>query len=392
MEETGEGIYKLKSTVHSSQFTEKNREPSTLNREQVYFLLSCEISSIYSQGGKVRKIHNLVLVPSLAVAKKINNELIKLDANLRSDGRPIIGISAKDLADLVLNIEPKSLIIPAHIWTPWFSLYGSNSGFDSLTECFGDWEKYIYAVETGLSSDPAMNWQISELDNRAIVSFSDAHSPAKMGRELTVFDLDQPSYQAVYEAITNQRIAFTVEFFPEEGKYHYSGHRNCQISYSAKELKEKGETCPKCGQGLTIGVASRVEDLATKILNFKFQISNGVKWIHSDNSDRPPYVMLVPLIEIIAEALQLGEQSKAVKDEYDRLIVNFGSELAVLLKASREDLEKTISPKLVETILKVRQNDIFITPGFDGQYGVVKIWPTQVEEPVLTESAQMALL
>ena len=247
-------------------------------------------------------------------------------------------------------------------------------------------------METGLSSDPAMNWQISELDNRAIVSFSDAHSPAKMGRELTVFDLDQPSYQAVYEAITNQRIAFTVEFFPEEGKYHYSGHRNCQISYSAKELKEKGETCPKCGQGLTIGVASRVEDLATKILNFKFQISNGVKWIHSDNSDRPPYVMLVPLIEIIAEALQLGEQSKAVKDEYDRLIVNFGSELAVLLKASREDLEKTISPKLVETILKVRQNDIFITPGFDGQYGVVKIWPTQVEEPVLTESAQMALL
>ena len=242
-----------------------------------YFLLATEVSSIYKQGGKVRRVHTLIWVPSLDSAAKIAREMTKRGCNLLSDGRPIIGLTCIQIAELVFSIEPKALIIPAHIHTPWFSTFGSMSGFDSIQEAFGPYANQIYAVETGLSSSPSMNWRIKELDNRSIVSFSDAHSGVKLGREATVFEIsDQSSaisYQNIYDAISAQslktddrrlkaKIAYTIEFYPEEGKYHYSGHRTCGVRYSPEESKEKGTTCPVCGKRLIQGVEQRVGELA----------------------------------------------------------------------------------------------------------------------------------
>ena len=286
LEEAGNGLYRLKPTIDNLHLTsDKSNVPAKPGQmSNVYFLLSCEIASIYSQGGKSRRIHTLFFFPSLSSVEKFNNELRKRGANLRSDGRPIVGMSSRDLAQIALSCDDKALVIPAHIWTPWFSLYGSFSGFDSIEECFGDMAKYIYGIETGLSSDPGMNWMIGDLDNRSILSFSDAHSLEKMGREATVIEADEISYSSIYDAIRNgskgtngtkvSKIAFTIEFYPEEGKYHYSGHRDCNFSLNPQETKEKGKVCPVCGRPLTIGVLHRVEELKTKISNFQFQISN----------------------------------------------------------------------------------------------------------------------
>ncbi len=268
LEELGNGLLKLKeSAVISDQLSEThntdNRQPITDNP---LFLLATEVSCIYSQGGKGRRVHTLIWVPSIASATKINKEMTKQGCNLMSDGRPIIGLTSIQVAELVLTIEPKALIIPAHAYTPWFSVFGSMSGFDSIAEAYGPFAKNIYAVETGLSSNPAMNWRISELDNRSIVSFSDAHSGPKLGREATVFEFSgQPSdfsYQTVYDAIrsagltTDDRklkahIAYTIEFYPEEGKYHWSGHRACNILFGPKETAKYVTTCPVCVKPLT---------------------------------------------------------------------------------------------------------------------------------------------
>jgi len=385
-----EGIYQVKT----------GQEAESLAR----YILGTEISCIYSQGGKGRRIHLIVFAPNLETVKKINDKLRQAGCNLLSDGRPIIGLSAIQLCELLFGIDERILVVPAHAWTPWFSLYGSKSGFDSIDECFGAFAQRIWAVETGLSSDPLMNWRIGELDSRTIVSFSDAHSPAKLGRELTVLkiknqksvpqrqvteeatkikDTDKNSARFTYQDFMgalkqdgNWEIAATVEFYPEEGKYHYTGHRNCRVVQSPQQTKKLGTTCPVCGRPLTIGVMHRVEQLAGREIGEKelaiTTSKEGVRMLRWQN--RPPYMMLVPLQEILAEVQGMGVASKGVQSEYERLITLVGSELQVLTKTSLEELERVSGPRLREAVAKVRKGDIFIDPGYDGVFGTVKIW------------------
>ena len=316
--------------------------------------------------------------------------MTKRGCNLMSDGRPIVGLTSIQIAELVLSIEPKALIIPAHAWTPWFSVYGSLGGFNSIDEAFGPYAKYIYAVETGLSSNPAMNWRIKELDNRAIVSFSDAHSGPKLGREATVFDVDKLTYGAIYEAISKQRnIAYTIEFYPEEGKYHYTGHRACGIRWSPEESKKKGITCPVCGKPLTQGVIQRVEELSGRSEEDLKLIKTNDKRIASKSfPNRPPFVSLVPLQEIISESIGSPVTSPKVQVVYVALTDALGGEFAVLLNSSREAIEKIAGSRIASAIEKVRSGDIVIDPGYDGVFGVVKIWKEGEEKPILDASKE----
>jgi uncharacterized protein (TIGR00375 family) len=341
------------------------------------YLLSVEVSSIYGQDGKTRRIHSLLFVPSIEAAEKFNQQLIKRGANLNSDGRPIVGIKPPELLEMLMEIDERSFMIPCHAWTPWFSLYGSMSGFDSIDECFGDMSKYIYGIETGLSSDPAMNWRIPELEDRSILSFSDSHSPIKMGRESTVFELENLTFDNIKNAIMRKgkdKIAYTIEFYPEEGKYHYTGHRNCKVVYSPEDTKKKGTKCPICGRKLTVGVMERVEDLAATEEKFVEQNGkSGVKWITDPTHNHPPYAKLVPLNEIIAETIGSPPASPKVKVLFDQLTEKFYSEFEILLKTSIDEIAKSAGEELANAILKVRNGNIFISPGFDGEFGVVKI-------------------
>lgn len=370
LEEVGQGVYRFKKS-HIS------------HRSSPLFLLTSEVSCIYLHEGRSRRVHLLVYLPGFTEVEKFNNTLTSHGANLFSDGRPIISLSLSQVAAYALEASPKALIIPAHVWTPWFGFYGSVSGYDGLYEAFGDFIKHIPAIETGLSSDPAMNWKIGELSGKSIVSFGDAHSPQKLGREATVFDLEKLSYDNLYNAFWGKgkdKIAYTIEFYPEEGKYHYTGHRKCNVVYSPNDARKLGMTCPVCGKPLTLGVASRVETLATKeVVTITETDSLGVCWIKpslkaGDSLNRKPYVMLVPLLEILSESLEAGVTSQAVSSLYDHLIQKFGSEFAVLLKTPISDLENLAGTRVAEAINKVRSGDIFIKPGFDGVFGTVKIW------------------
>jgi len=386
LEEAGEGIYRL-----------KEHEPL----QDIRFLLSTEISSIYKQGDKLRRIHNLVFVPSLAVAEKISKELIRRGCNLNADGRPIVGLSSKNLLELILSIDKRSMLIPCHIWTPHFGIYGSASGFDSLEEAFGELAPQIYGIETGLSSDPDMNWQVTELQNRSILSFSDAHSPAKMSREATVFDLEKPTYENIRQAImrlatnsdTENKIAYTIEFYPEEGKYHFSGHRNCKVVYNVDEVREKGTTCPVCHRRLTEGVFMRVEQLSEpKLMGRAEEKKNthGLKWYTDKKHIQPPYVKLVPLLEIVAQSLDSTVASQKSQNLYAKLCHELTSEIAILLRTPIADIEHVGGKKLAEAIVKVRGGDIIIDPGFDGEFGKVKIW-SEEEEKAAEETPQLRL-
>lgn len=360
LEECDQGVFKMKSEKMG---------------EEINFLLTAEISSIYSQGGKTRKIHNIIISSSFDTVEKINSELKKRGGNLSSDGRPIVGLSAKNVAELIFSIDKDCLIIPAHIWTPWFSLFGANSGFDNIEECFGEFSRYIYAVETGLSSDPQMNWRIKDLDNRNLVSFSDAHSGEKLGREATVLEIDNWNFTEITEAIKNNKgIKFTIEFYPEEGKYHYSGHRKCKIVFSPQDSLKKGSVCPVCGKKLTIGVMERVDELGReKDLGVEEVIDDfGVKWIKKIG--RPPFIKLVPLREILAESLKVGESSKKAEEIYFQLVENLGNEFEILLKGKTEKISNVGGDRLGKGINKVRKGEIFISPGFDGEFGRVKVW------------------
>lgn len=361
LEEAGEGIYKLKKASTKSRF-----------------LLTSEVSCIYTHNGKGRRVHIMVYLPSVSDVKKFNGKLTKLGANLFSDGRPIIGLTLSQVAETALEVNKKALIIPAHVWTPWFGFYGSAGGYNSLSEAFGDLEKHIPAVETGLSSDPAMNWRIEELADRRIVSFGDAHSPQKLGREATVFETKKLSYDAISRAIWNkgpEKISYTIEFYPEEGKYHYTGHRNCKVVYSPNEARKFGMTCPTCGKILTMGVMSRVEALASGNREIKSKTDAfGVRWIKDAKDENPGYVMLVPLLEILSEALKLGTASKSLLSTYEQLISSFGNEFKVLLKTEIEEIIKVAGWRVSEAIQMVRSGDIHIKPGYDGVFGMVKIW------------------
>jgi len=326
------------------------------------FILTTEICNIYHQKDKLRKIHTMIFAPSFEVVDKINLKLGKF-GKLTSDGRPIFTFPGKDLVKMILDISDKCLIVPAHAWTPWFSIFGANSGFDSIQECFGEDSKHIHCIETGLSSDPQMNWRVSKLDKICLISNSDAHSPSKIGREANVFDCNLDYYEII-QAIKSKdkkRFLFTIEFFPEEGKYHFDGHRNCGILFSPKESKEKNNVCPVCHRKLTVGVMHRVEDLCDREEGFVPQ--NAIPAKH-----------LIPLQEIVAEALGQGTDTKAVENEYQRLVGVFGSEFAILLDISLDDLSKSASPRMVEGIKRTRQGDLTIVPGHDGVFGKISIF------------------
>lgn len=335
---------------------------------RVRFILTSEISCIYSKGNKVRKVHILLFAPSLAVVEKINARLSWV-GNLRSDGRPILGLDAKELAKIVLGISSECLVVPAHAWTPWFSIFGSKSGFDTIEECFDEYAKYIYAIETGLSSDPVMNWRLSKLDKITLISNSDAHSGPNLGREANIFEGEEVDYYSIIEAIKRGaeteekqklKFSYTIEFFPEEGKYHFDGHRLCKISYSPEETKKHKGICPVCGKPLTLGVMYRVDELADR--------SNGERPAHA-----VPYKNIIPLEEIIADGMGVGKTSKMVRGEYLKLVEIFGNEFNILLDVGSEDLEKATFPSVAEGIVKMREGKVYIKPGYDGEYGVVKI-------------------
>ncbi len=380
LEEVHEGVYRLKNQTSNSkdQINTQGKEP--------YFLLSTEISSICKDKDKLRRIHNLVFSPNLETAEKINEALLKRGCNLSADGRPIIGLKSRELLELILEIDERSFLIPCHIWTPHFGIYGSASGYDSLEEAFGDYAKYIYGIETGLSSDPEMNWAIDELKDRSILSFSDAHSPAKMGREATVMDLEELSFEMLKSAIMRKgknKVIYTIEFYPEEGKYHFSGHRNCKVVRDPKQLQEKGNKCPVCGKVLTEGVLYRVQQLAdsypTTTLEEKYN-QGGLKWYTDSTRHQPPYVKLVPLLEIVAESQHSTVFSQKTIGLYDTLVNAFGSELEILLKSDITEIQKIGGEKVAEGIAKVRHGDISIDPGYDGEYGKVEIWSKEPQK------------
>lgn len=358
LQENGTGILNLKSDPGGTAF-----------------MLTSEISCIYTRGGKGRRIHTIVLSPDIASVLKLNNRLAAI-GNIASDGRPILGLDVEELTKIVLDTNPRNLVVPAHAWTPWFSLFGSESGFNSVEECFGSMTKHIYALETGLSSDPAMNWRLSQLDRIVITSHSDAHSPKpnKMGREATEFELTELTYNAISEALQSQAaiadgktpangIAATIEFYPEEGKYHWDGHRDHKIRWSPEETKKHGAICTVCGRRVTVGVEYRVEQLADRPEGYK-------------PTNRPPFHSLVPLEEIIAEAVGTKPGTKKVMAVYEKM-TEAKTEFDLLLKTPLSEMAGLADALVIEGIKRVREGKLQIEPGYDGVYGTIKIFSEQ---------------
>jgi len=406
LEEQGNGLLKLKPEIRQKlvdlSFAEKVAHNDPL------FLLSGEVSCIYSHNGKLRRNHILMFAPNFEVVDKINAALTKRGCNLSSDGRPILGLSSQDVCELVWSISEEVLLIPAHAWTPWFSLFGSMSGYDSLEECFGQFSNRIYAVETGLSSDPAMNWRILELDTRTVISCSDSHSGPKLMREATIFEIpagSQLSFGAISTALKNYQrdktqphIAATIEFYPEEGKYHFSGHRACNTRFSPQEIKAKGKICPVCGRPMTIGVLNRVEDLAgrseAELKLYKKQLGNlPISATYSETlTNRAPYIMLVPLMEILAESVGVQSYSTKVREQFDILVKAFGGEFSVLVRTPKEEIVRVGGAKIADGIDRVRRGEITILPGYDGVFGTVKVFAEgeEIKEEV-NKKEQMSL-
>ena len=356
LEDLGNGLYKHKD---------------------IHFVLSSEISSIYSKNNRTYRIHNVILSPSFKTVEKINEALSRC-GNLASDGRPILGLDAEELARIVFDIDENCIFIPGHIWTPWFSLFGSMSGFDRIEDCFGKQTEKIFALETGLSSDPAMNWRISALDRFSLVSNSDSHSPSRIAREANVFNCE-PDYKTIRETLRSKdqkRFLYTIEFFPEEGKYHFDGHRDCGVRFSPEETKANKGICPKCKKSLTIGVMNRVDQLADRPDGF--QPTNGI-----------PFKSLIPLEEIIAEVKGVKKGAQAVEKEYFSILAKFGTELDVLMRASREELQKGLAPKVAEGVLRMREGKVTRLAGYDGEYGVIKVFGQ--DEQQQTQEKQLSL-
>jgi uncharacterized protein (TIGR00375 family) len=343
----------------------------------VHFILSAEISSIYSKNNRTYRIHNLILAPSFATVDKINRALGAV-GNLASDGRPILGLDAAMLAHIVFDIDETCMVIPGHIWTPWFSLFGSNSGFDRIEDCFEKETQKIFALETGLSSDPAMNWRLSALDRFALISNSDSHSPSKIGREANVFGCEL-SYAAIRDTLRAKdktKFLCTIEFFPEEGKYHYDGHRLCGISFSPEESMSHNNRCPKCRKPLTIGVMNRVNQLADRPVGFV-----------PDNAI--PFKNFIPLEEIIADSKGVAKGSVTVEREYRQILGRLGTEFDILTKVPQGDLDRLIAPKVAEGIARVRAGNVHVAPGYDGEYGKIAIFGE--EESAAGKDQQMSL-
>lgn len=345
------GLYKLRDGQFSS----------------MRYMLTTEVSQIYKKNDKTRRIHNLILSPSLESVRKLNQWLADHGFNLKADGRPILGLDSEELYKRLKDIDERFVLIPAHAWTPWFSVFGSKSGFDSLEECFGDMTKHIFAIETGLSSDALMNRSCSMLDQVAVISNSDAHSPEKFGREANVFDLPNEEFSFegfmdVLRARDQKKFLYTIEFYPEEGKYHVDGHAGCGIALDPSETKKVGGICPKCHRPLTIGVMSRVDDLHDR--DTKHIPENHV-----------PQKSIVPLPEILAEVYGVSSPtSKKVLATYDKMITHFGNEFHILLDVPVNDVKSAFGDEIAEAVRRVRVGEMSIIPGYDGVYGKVKIF------------------
>jgi len=370
LEPAEEGLYRPKPEIERAI---RDQIPPACRDEPVRFLLAGEISNIYKRGGKVRKIHNVIFAPDFDTVERIQAELETI-GNIRSDGRPILGMDSRDLLEIILELNPRDHLIPAHIWTPWFALLGSKSGFDSVEEAFADLTPHIFALETGLSSDPPMNWRVSSLDPYALISSSDAHSPAKLAREATLFDIDL-SYDELFDALRSNdptRYLGTLEFFPEEGKYHYDGHRKCGIVWDPKTTLAHHGICPVCGKPVTVGVMHRVETLADR----------------PEGQPKPnaaPFHSLIPLPEILSELQGVGPNSKRVQKEYDRILGQLGPELGILFDLPLEDIARVGGERLAEGIGRMRRGEVIAQPGYDGEYGVIRVFP--VEEAPTDQAA-----
>lgn len=347
----GSGLYQLKFPISNDKIV------------GVKFILSTEISCIYKHKDATRRLHLVILAPNLAAAEKFNEKLTELGCNIRSDGRPIVGLSGKEILRILLDIDKRFMLIPAHAWTPWFSVFGSKSGYNSLEECFEELTPHLKAIETGLSSDPAMNRRLSALDNITLVSNSDAHSPDKIGREANVFNFNDES-DITYDEITRiistgdkNKFLYTIEFFPEEGKYHFDGHAPCEVCLAPEESKKEHYLCPKCQKKLTIGVLHRVEELADR-----------------KEKDVPkkfiPHKYIVPLRQIIASVFGVGAGSKRVAVEYERIIEQIGNEFFTLIDAPIEEIKKAaIDENIALAIANMRDGKILVFPGYDGIFG-----------------------
>ncbi len=344
--ETGSGVFSLAGSSSPTRF-----------------LLTTEISCIYSRAGKVRRQHHVLLFPSLSALDRFTASLLGRGCNLKSDGRPIVGLDSEELLKILSDADPECLLIPAHAWTPWFSIFGSKSGFDSIEECFGEMAPHIHAIETGLSSDPPMNWRLSMLDKVLLVSNSDAHSLDNLGREANVFEMPEASYPELRRILVERdtgKFVETIEFFPEEGKYHVDGHRDCGFWCEPEQTKRLKGACPKCGKPLTVGVLSRVEELA-------------------DRPARPPrpagavpFRYSVPLAELIADVYGVGKASKRVKTALDGLLASGYGEFPILLDLPAQELVGLAGAELASAILNMRAGQVEIRPGYDGEFGVVK--------------------
>ncbi|MCA9400354.1 MAG: hypothetical protein KC713_01910 [Candidatus Omnitrophica bacterium] len=354
-----EGLFRLKDEYAKET---QSMVPSAC-RKDVRFMLTCEISNIYKRLDKVRKVHNCIFAPSFQAAREVQKRLEAI-GNIRSDGRPILGLDSRDLLEIVLESDEQNYLIPAHIWTPWFSALGSKSGFDKMTDCFADLSPHIFAVETGLSSDPLMNWRLSQLDDYVLVSNSDAHSPQKLAREATVYDTDL-SFQGIKQALSdrkNKGLVGTVEFFPEEGKYHYDGHRGCQMRLHPQESIDRKGLCPVCRKPVTVGVMARVEELADRPEGTKSKC-----W--------RPYFSLIPLPEIIAEVKGVSSpNAKSVQTLYFQILNNLGHELFILMDATYKDIENAGGDLLAEGVKRMREGNVHISAGYDGEYGTVHLF------------------
>lgn len=345
------GLYKLKD-----------------NSSKTRFLIGTEVASIKKHKDKTRRVHHLIFAPNMEAAGRWNKKLTDDGFNLSSDGRPILGMTSKQILESMLEIDERMYMIPAHAWTPWFGILGSKGGYDSLEEAFEELTPNIFAIETGLSSDPIMNWHISALDNITLISNSDAHSPQKLGREANVFGFEKESditydeiFRIIREGDTNN-FFYTIEFYPEEGKYHYDGHRTCNVSCTPEETKKYKGICLVCKKPLVIGVMNRVEELGDRSEE------------EAKKAGRIPYKSLVPLPEVIGDTLGFGPQTKTVKKMYDVLIEKVGSEFSILLHASLEDIAAASSEQIADAVDRVRKGNIYIKPGYDGEFGVVKVF------------------
>lgn len=350
--EAEQGMYRLKSGAHDG----------------MRYMMTTEVAQIYKRGGKTRRVHNILMAPSIEVVAEINAWLTKERFNLKADGRPILGLDSEELYKKLREIDDRILLIPAHAWTPWFAVFGSKSGFDSLEECFGEMTPYIYAIETGLSSDPLMNRSLSALNDVMLISNSDAHSPRNFGREANVFELEPEDvtydeFLRILKERDTNKFAYTIEFYPEEGKYHSDGHMMCEFFCDPEVTKKNEGRCPKCKKPLTVGVLSRVRELADGAI--KTRMPKG----------HVPFKSIVPLQEIIAEALGMKRTNgKKVQEMYEQMIRQIGTEFHVLLDATVTDIAESSTPKIAEGIRRVRAGEMNIRPGYDGVFGAVKIF------------------